>query len=114
MTFAEAVAIVKNEFKTYGTSPFSEGIFIEKTLDGFNCYPVFLYDVDGEILVTDVGSTCEVFDSVTEEEWTKLCEDHGFEFRHWRIVKKFEDIYTVYEFIDFLSFIADTFDPIDE
>ncbi|MBR4942671.1 MAG: hypothetical protein IKZ28_01455 [Clostridia bacterium] len=111
MTFAEAVAIVKNEFKTYGTSPFSEGIFIEKTLDGFNCYPVFLYDVDGEILVTDVGSTCEVFDSVTEEEWTKLCKENGFTFQDWKIIKKFESIWSVYEFIKFMDLIADTLCP---
>ena len=114
MTYQEALALVKSEFETRRDAAHCEVILTGRTLDGYNGFCVCLYDNQGEILVSDMGETKEAFDEVTEEEWTKLCEDHGFEFRHWRIVKKFEDIYSVYDFIDFLSFIADTFDPIDE
>ena len=113
MTFQEAVALVKTEFETRKEAPHCEIIRTGLTFDGCNGFCVCIYNTGEEVILTDMGETKEIFDEITEEEWTLLCEEHGFEFVHWRIVGKLETIEDVHAYIEFLNYIADTFCPMD-
>ena len=87
MTYEEALKIIEAEYETLPDSPHNKIIRTGLTYNGFNSFCVSIY-TDGEsVILTDLGETKEVFDEVTEGEWRELCEAHGFEFRHWRIVK---------------------------
>ena len=44
-----------------------------------------LYDKGDHTIITDSGETKEVFDEVSHEEWVKICEENGFEFRLCKI-----------------------------
>ena len=115
MTYEEALKIIEAEYETLPDSPHNKIIRTGLTYNGFNSFCVSIY-TDGEsVILTDLGETKEVFDEVTEGEWRELCEAHGFEFRHWRIVKVFGSIDDVDDFIRFLDLISTRyFDEKDE
>ena len=114
MTYQEALALVRTEFETRKMTPNCEVIKTNRTLNGYNSFPITLYDRGDEIILNDLGDTKEVFFEVEHDEWQELCEAHGFEFNHWRIIRPFKGMQDLYDFIDFLDFIADRFDPLDE
>ncbi len=114
MTYQEALALVRTEFETLRMAPHCEVIRTNRTLDGCHSFPITLYDRGDEIILNDLGETKEVFDEVEPTEWQELCESHGFQFDHWRIIRPFKGMQDLYDFIEFLNFIADRFDPLDE
>lgn len=65
-------------------------------------------------MLTDLGETKEIFDEVTGEKWTGLCNEHGFEFNSWSIEKNFNSNDDVYDYIAFLDYISDKFFPLED
>ena len=113
MTYKKALTLIRKRYQTIYDAPHCEIIRTGRTLDGYHSFTVALYDYkDGKLVITDLGETKEVFDEVTEETWRKICEEKGFVFNHWRLEKEFVSMKTVTEFIKFLNYIADLFDPI--
>lgn len=109
MTFGEAIKIVEKEFDLIYDSPHAKVVRTGLTYDGCRGFCVSIYDSEEGALVSDLGETKEVFDEVEEAEWKALCEEHGFRFVHWRIIRDFTGIEDLYEFIRFLDFISDKY-----
>ena len=109
MTYEKALEIIEEEFETMRESSNNKIIRTGLTYDGCRGFCVSIYNDNGMAIITDLGETKEVFDEVTEEEWIKLCEENNFEFRHWRIVRVFNCIEDLYDFIKFLDMISDKF-----
>lgn len=112
MTFNEAQEIVEREFKTRYVAPHAIAIRVNQSYNGYEMFYIELYDDGDEIFLDDGGYTKEYFAEVSEEEWILLCKKHGFEFRQWRILRRFRSNKDVYAFIDFLKAVCDRFDPI--
>lgn len=109
MTYKEALEIIEEEFETIKESSHNRIIITGLTYDGCQGFCVSIYDDNGEAIITDLGETKEVFDEVSLEKWINLCNEHNFEFRHWRIVRKFNSISDLYEFIEFIDFISNNY-----
>ena len=114
MTYTEALTLIKTEFETRKVAPHCEIIKTNRTLNGYNSFSINLYQGFDKVILSDLGATKDVFDEVEEEEWRELCASFGFEFKRWKIVRDFSGLDDVYDFIEFLNFIADRFDPLDE
>ena len=114
MTYQEALALVKTEYETQRDSSHSEVIYTGLTYDGCSGFCVVLYDEGDRVILTDMGETKEVFDEVREEEWTALCEEAGFVFRHWHIEREFHSLDDVELYIAFLDAISNLFWNIDD
>ena len=113
MKYKEALILIEKEFETRQESSHNKIIKTGLTYDGCNGFCVSIYDDNGVALITDLGETKEIFDEVSKAEWEELCEEHGFEFRHWRIVREFSSINDLYEYIKFLDFISDKYFKLD-
>ena len=109
--YEEALVIIEEEFETRRESSHNKIIMTGLTYDGCRGFCVSIYDDNGVAIITDLGETKEVFDEVTKEEWIKLCTENNFEFRHWRIVRVFDSINDLYDFIKFLDMISDKYFP---
>ena len=109
MTYEEALELIRIEYETQKDSKHAEIIYTGLTYDGCNGFCVALYNNGDELILTDFGETKEIFDEVEEKQWIELCSEHGFEFRHWRIVRRFTSLRDVEEFIEFLDFISEEF-----
>ena len=109
MTYEEALALVKTEFKTRRDAAHCEIIRTGLTYDGCNGFCVCLYNYGDRVCLTDMGETKEIFDEVTKEEWIALCEENGCVFNHWRLERKLESIEDVYAYIQFLDMVSDKF-----
>ena len=106
MTYEKAIEIVEKEFSLKDNSFNSKIIKTGMTYDGFNSFCACLYNSDNGVIITDLGKTKDIFDEVTQEEWVALCEEHNFRFERWKIVREFNSIKDVYEYIEFLDFIS--------
>ena len=113
MDYIKALEIIEKEFETRQESSHNKIIKTGLTYNGCNGFCVSIYDDNGVALITDLGETKEVFDEVSKAEWEELCKEHGFEFRHWRIVREFSSINDLYEYIKFLDFISDKYFKLD-
>jgi hypothetical protein len=113
MEYKKAVELIEKEYETIRESSHNKIIRTGLTYDGCRGFCVSIYDDNGVALITDLGETKEVFDEVSKAEWEELCEEHGFEFRHWRIVREFSSINDLYEYIKFLDFISDKYFKLD-
>ena len=113
MDYIKALEIIEKEFETRQESSHNKIIKTGLTYDGCNGFCVSIYDDNGVALITDLGETKEVFDEVSKAEWEELCKEHGFEFRHWSIVREFSSINDLYEYIKFLDFISDKYFKLD-
>ena len=109
MTYETALQIIEAEFETRRESPYNKIIKTGLTYNGCNGFCVSIYNSPNGVIITDLGETKEIFDEVTQEEWTSLCQEHGFSFVHWSITRPFTQIEDVYEFIKFLDFLSDKF-----
>ena len=109
MTYQEAVALAATEFELIRDSGHTTLIRTGLTYNGCNGFCVMIYDLGDHAILTDIGETKEIFDEVTEEEWTELCEAHGFAFRHWHIERDIHSMDDIIAFIQFLDFVSDTF-----
>ena len=109
MTQEEAIALVKTEFETRHDAPHVEIIRTGLTYDGCQGFCVVIYNRDGNVHLSDMGQTKEIFDEVTEEEWCTLCEENGCVFNHWRIEHPLNSIEDVHHFIWFLDMVSDKF-----
>lgn len=106
MTYEEALEMIEEEFETIYNAPRCKVLRTGMTYNGANGFCVSVYDSDDGVIITDLGQTKEIFDEVTVEEWTALCEEHGFKFVHWRIVREFKGMQDVYDFIEFLDLVS--------
>ena len=109
MTYERAIEIVEKEFSFKDNTENTKFIKTGVTYDGFNHFCACLYNSDKGVIITDLGKTKDVFDEVPKEEWAKLCKEHGFKFEHWSIVRDFESIKDVHDFIEFLDFISNKY-----
>lgn len=109
MIYEEALKIIKQDFETRKETSHNEIIYTGYTYDGCNGFCVSIYDDNGIAIVTDLGETKEIFYDVNEEEWITLCNEYNFEFRHWSIVREFNSISDVYEYIEFLNFVSNKY-----
>ena len=109
MTYEQALELIATEYELMGHAPHYRRIRTGLTYDGCTGFCVAIYNDNGEVILTDMGETKEVFDEVTEEEWTMLCEAHGLRFRHWHIELPFEKLDDLYDFIYFLDLISSQF-----
>ena len=107
MTYEQALAMIATEFELLGHAPHYRLIRTGLAYDGCNGFCVAIYNDNGELILTDLGETKEVFDEISKEEWEMLCEAHGFRFRHWHIESPFEKMDDLYAFIQFLDMISD-------
>lgn len=106
MTYEKALEIIEAEFETRTNSPVHKTIQTGLTYDGFNGFCLNIYNSANGVILTDLGKTKDIFNEVPQEDWITLCNQHAFEFVHWRITRKFNDINDVYEFIKFLDLIS--------
>lgn len=115
MTYTEALALIKSEFQTRYDSDCSEVIRTGLTYDGCNGLYVELYNLGDKVVLSDGGITKDIyFEHENEDECLALCEANGFEFNHWKIQRPFTNIQDVYDFIDFLLLVTNTYDPMEE
>ena len=114
MTHEEAVALVKTEFETRHDAAHVEIIRTGLTYDGCNGFCVVIYNRDGDVHLSDMGMTKEIFDEVTEEQWRTLCEENGCVFNHWRIEHPLNSLEDVYHYIEFLDMVSDMFFVIED
>lgn len=106
MNYEQALEIIEKEFKTIPDSPHNKIIKTGLTYDGFNSFCACIYNKDGVAILTDLGKTKDVFDEVSQEDWTNLCKQNRFEFNHWSIQRVFTKIEDVYDFIKFLDDVS--------
>ena len=111
MKYIEALKIIEEEFETIKESSHNKIIITNLTYDGFNSFCVSIYDTGETVILTDLGTTKDVFDEVSEEEWIKLCNDNNFKFNHWSIVREFTSIQDGEDFIKFLDEISSKYGP---
>lgn len=109
MTYQRAIEIIEKEFSLKDNTENTKFIKTGMTYDGFNHFCACLYNADNGVIITDLGKTKDIFDEVSQEEWAKLCKERGFRFEHWSIVRDFESIKDVYDFIGFLDFISNKY-----
>ena len=114
MTYKEALALVKSEYDTCRDAEHCEIILTGLTYDGCNGFCVCLYNEGDRVILTDMGETKDVFDEVSEEEWTALCSEAGFDFRHWHIEREFHSLDDVELYIAFLDAVSNLYFQIDE
>ncbi len=114
MTYEEALALVKTEYETFHDAAHCEIIRTGLTYDGLEGFCVCLYNEGDRVILTDMGETKEVFDEVTKEEWTALCTEAGFAFRHWHIEREFHSLDDVELFIAFLDAVSNLFWDVDD
>lgn len=114
MTYEEALALVKSEYDTLRDAGHCEIILTGLTYDGCNGFCVCLYNEGDRVILTDMGETKDVFDEVSEEEWTALCSEAGFVFRHWHIEREFHSLEDVALYIAFLDAVSNLFWNIDD
>lgn len=113
MEYIKAVELIEKEYETIRESSHNKIIRTGLTYDGCRGFCVSVYNDNGVAIITDLGETKEIFDEVSKEEWEELCKEHGFEFRHWRIVRVYSSNKDVEEFIKFLDFISDKYFKLD-
>lgn len=115
LTLTEALTMIEGEFRVTKETMHAYSIFVDRTYNGYNFFYIELRD-DGEdgLALSDGGSAAESFDGVEERDWRALCRAHGFTFRGFRIRHPFTGMEDLHKFIDFLSLIADTYDPIED
>ena len=106
MTYEKALEIIESEFETLKESSHNKIVRTNMTYNGYNSFCVSIYNCNGIAILTDLGTTKDVFDEVAEEEWRELCQNHGFEFNHWSIRRDFNKIEDLYDYIEFLDFIS--------
>ena len=109
MNYSEALALVQSEFKTTKYASNCYVIRTNKTYNGANGFCVTLYNKGDKVVLSDLGETKEIFDEVPKETWESLCKENGFEFNRWSIENDFISLDDVYEYIDFLDKISDTY-----
>ena len=114
MTYEEALALVKSEYDTLRDAGHCEIILTGLTYDGCSGFCVCLYNEGDRVILTDMGETKDVFDEVSEEEWTALCSEAGFVFRHWHIEREFHSLEDVELYVAFLDAISNLFWDIDD
>ena len=111
MLLPDAVALINTEFKTRKCAPHYHAVYVDLTYDGCSLFSISIYDYGDKVSVlTDVGSTKDFFDQFTEDEWVKLCAEHGFEFNNWRIERVFNSLNDLYEYIDFIDYLCNTYE----
>lgn len=105
MEWNEAIQIVKQEYKTYTSSPIQEVIDLDQLLDFNNCYYITLFNDGGLIKITDMACTQEHIEH-TKTEWNLICNKYGFEFNNWHIEKVFTGLDDVHNFIALLDEVS--------
>lgn len=115
LTFTEALEMIEAEFRVRKETMHAFSIFVDRTYNGYDFFFIELHN-DGEegLYLSDGGSACHSFDEVEKEEWRALCRANGFTFRNFRICRSFRGMEDLYAFIDFLTLIADTYDPLED
>ena len=116
LTFLEALSMIEAEFPLSREGMHIYSPFVDATLDGYHFFAITLReDCEGGLVLTDNGSTYHCFEDVAEDtaEWIALCEQNGFAFEHYRILRPFTGMEDLYAYIDFLNLVANTYDPID-
>ncbi len=116
LTFLEALSMIEEEFPLRRAGMHIYSPFVDATLDGYHFFSITLReDLEGGLVLTDNGSTYHCFEEIAEDEaeWVALCEQNGFSFVHYRILRPFTGMDDLYAYIDFLNLVADTYDPID-
>lgn len=115
MDFEKVLELAREEFELIKDSGHCYVVRTGLTYDGCEGFCVALYKKEnGEVVITDLGETKEVFCDVTEEEWQELCLYHGFEFNRWRIEKPFTSMEDLFSFIGFLDYVSDLFFNVEE
>ncbi len=116
LTFLEALEMIAEEFELRREGMHDYSVRVNATLDGYHFFFIELReDMEGGLVLTDSGCTYHCFEDIAEDtaEWVALCEQNGFAFAHYRILRPFTGMQDVYDFIDLLNLVADTYDPID-
>lgn len=110
MDFEKVLELAREEFELIKDSGHCYIVRTGLTYNGCEGFCVALYKKEnGEVVITDLGETKEVFYEVTEEEWKELCVSNGCEFNHWRIEKPFTSMEDLFSFIGFLDYVSDLF-----
>ncbi len=81
---------------------------VPKLLTPVNYFYVALIDYKGMLLLSDIGTTVDSFETVEEEEWISLCEKHHVSWNNWHIEAKYEGIESLNNFLEVLEEASET------
>ena len=109
MEYTQALEQVKQKYQIVEKACDMAEIVVNKNLDSFNLFYIAIANDDGDVVLNDLGCTCEVID-LPEQKFIEICNKHNIEFNDWHIACKYENMDSLENYIDCLQEIVDEFE----
>ena len=107
MKYQEALKIIKEKYEVSIIDEDMTQIIINKLLNPFNFYFICIFNCGDSTLITDMSETSDIISDVSESYWLEKCHKYNAKFDNWRLIKNFNSIEDLKEFIKLLDEVSD-------